>query len=348
LAADWKALLDKLLLGGGEEPPARLHHLLFHKPYSYIDRSARPQIADVADGQIVTLNVRVLYHEPGPGARGRNSRKPYKVYGEDDSGTLSLVFFSPRKDWLEATLPEGAQRLISGRVERRGEWIQMIHPDYILEPDQADSLPTVEAIYNSTAGLAAKTTRKLIVQALQLLPDEASLSEWQRPDVMASLGFDSFQTSLRALHTPSAPDQKALETARQRLAFDELLANQLALALLRHHHKKTKGLSRNSSGKLIEQLRQILPFQLTASQEKAIVDIREDLSKPERMLRLLQGDVGAGKTLVALCAALHVIECDQQVAFMAPHGSSGSSAFSKHRGMVPQAWRACQPVDRQG
>ncbi|MEX2318206.1 MAG: ATP-dependent DNA helicase RecG, partial [Bauldia sp.] len=300
------------LLGTGEEEP-RVVDLLFHLPVSIIDRSKQPGIAASSEGQIVTLKVRVDRHQPPP--RG-NKRIPYRVYCHDDTGEVALTFFHAKGDWLEKTLPIGATRFVSGRMEWFNGRPAMVHPDHIVSEADIESLPLIEPVYPMTAGLSPKTLARAMAQAIGDVPP---LPEWLDPALVRLRAWPSFGDALGGIHHPvSAADLEPTTPEISRLAYDELLASQLALALMREHQRRSSGKARVGDGRLRAKLIAALPFTLTGSQEAALNDIQSDLGRRERMLRLLQGDVGSGKTVVALLAAAIVIEAGGQAALMAP------------------------------
>ncbi|MDR3495460.1 MAG: DEAD/DEAH box helicase, partial [Ancalomicrobiaceae bacterium] len=300
---------DRLL----SSPPnaARVVDLLFHAPTAVIDRRAMPGIARAAEGQTVTLDVRIDRHKAPP----RGTRQPYKVYAQDDSGEIALVFFHARADYLMKVLPEGERRFISGKVEWFNGAPQMAHPDLMLTPEEFAHAAPLEPVYALTEGLTGRMLAKSIGHALAVLPD---LPEWQDPEWLRQRGWPPFTQALTTLHHPHAVEGEREAAALARLAYDELLANQLALALVRRDLRRVPKRPRLGDGSLDARLRAALPFTLTSAQEAAIAEIRRDLGLPERMLRLLQGDVGAGKTVVALLAASTAIESGGQVALMAP------------------------------
>ncbi len=291
---------------------ATLADLLFHVAHSVIDRRHRPGIAYSENGDIVTLDVTIDRHMPGP----RGGKAPYRISAFDETGSITFVFFHPRRDWLEKTFPVGERRIVSGKVEWFNERPQMVHPDYALAPDEAANMPPVEPVYPMTAGLSPKTLQKAMTAALAKLPD---LPEWLDDAYLRQQQWPAFADALRALHQPQDRQDISPESVFfQRLAYDELLASQLALALVRANMRQLGGIVRAPSGNLQNQVIAALPFQLTGSQVSAIDDINKDLAEPTRMLRLLQGDVGSGKTVVALAAAAQVIETGAQGAIMAP------------------------------
>src|ERR1700688_2824624 len=296
-----------------EHEAPRVVDLLFHLPSGAIDRRARPKLRDIVADQVVTVAVTVGKHRPGPPHR---SRAPYRVYTSDDTGDLTLTFFNARKDYLEKLLPEGETRYVSGTAEFYDGKLQMVHPDRVVDEKGFANLPLVEPVYPLTEGLALGNVRRAMEGALARLPE---LTEWQDEAWQSREQFPGFADALRHLHRPAEPHDIAPESlAWTRLAYDELLAGQLALALLRAHMRRQSGRGSSGEGRLRARVLKSLPYTLTHSQQKAVDDIVADLARPQRMLRLLQGDVGSGKTVVALIAAAAVIEAGRQAAFMAP------------------------------
>ncbi len=292
----------------------RVVDLLFHLPSGAVDRRARPKLNEVQAGQIVTVAVTVDEHRPVPRNR---PRAPYRIVTSDDTGrTLTLTFFNAREDYLRKLLPEGEMRYVSGTAEVYDNMLQMVHPDRVVDEKGFATLPLVEPVYPLTEGLAAGNIRRAMDGALARLPD---LPEWQDEAWLSRERFPAFSDALRHLHRPAEPHDIAPESlAWTRLAYDELLAGQLALALLRAHMRRQAGRGSASEGLLRARVLKALPYTLTHSQQKAVDDIVADLARPQRMLRLLQGDVGSGKTVVALVAAAEVIEAGRQAALMAP------------------------------
>ncbi|MFK7902517.1 MAG: ATP-dependent DNA helicase RecG [Nitratireductor sp.] len=305
--------LTKLFRGNEALDPARIADLVFHAPHSVIDRTNMPSIEEAMAGEIVTLKVHIDAHLAPP--RG-NKRVPYRVNVHDQSGELQIAFFRAHGSYLEKQLPVGGTRYISGRVERFNGRASMVHPDLILDEQAFSAMPLIEPVYPAVSGIAQKTLAKSIRTSVELLPD---FEEWADKALMAKEKWPDFSSAVKALHRPrDVLDVDARSKHRRRLAFDEFLAGQLALALMRERMKKTGGKSRNFSGNLKDNILKQFKWPLTNSQSTAISDIRQDLEKDERMLRLLQGDVGSGKTIVALCAAANVIESGSQAAIMAP------------------------------
>jgi ATP-dependent DNA helicase RecG len=305
--------LEKLYARLLDRYAPRVVDLLFHLPSGVIDRRARPKLRDVQPGQVVTASVTVDRHRPSPPHR---SRAPYRIYTHDETGDLILTYFNARKDYLEKLLPVGETRYVSGTAEFYDGMLQMVHPDRVVDEAGFAALPLVEPVYPLTEGLALGNIRRAMDSALTRLP---VLPEWQDEAWIAREQFPSFDSALRHLHRPNQPqDVVPAHHAWTRLAYDELLAGQLALALVRAHIRRRPGRGSASEGRLRARMLNSLPYTLTHSQQKALDDITTDLVRPQRMLRLLQGDVGSGKTVVALAAAAAVIEAGRQAAFMAP------------------------------
>jgi ATP-dependent DNA helicase RecG len=290
---------------------ARVIDLIFHTPTGIIDRRSMPGIAKAAEGATVTIDARIDRHRaPPPG-----TRQPYKVFAQDDTGEIALVFFRAKGDYLAKMLPVGERRFISGKVEWFNGQPQMAHPDLILTPEDFERAAPIEPVYPLTEGLTGRMLARSIANALDHLPD---LPEWQDPDWRMKQVWPTFSEAIRILHRPHEVDGKRETSALARLAYDELLANQLALALVRRDMRQAPKRPRIATGELSARLLDALPFRLTGAQEGAIAEIRADMASSDRMLRLLQGDVGSGKTVVALMAAATAIEAGGQVALMAP------------------------------
>ena len=297
----------------GREQVARVVDLLFHLPTGAIDRRARPKLRDVVPDTVVTVAVTVDRHRPSPPHR---PRAPYQIYTSDDTGDLILTYFNARKDYLQTLLPVGERRYVSGTVGLYDHMLQMVHPDRVVAEADLAKLPLVEPVYPLTEGVSLNQVRRAVDAALARLPE---LPEWQDPSWVARERFPPFAAALRTLHRPAEPgDLLPQGSAWSRLAYDEFLAGQLALALVRAHLRRPAGRATSGTGHIRKRLIEALPYSLTPSQTRAVAEIVADLAKPERMLRLLQGDVGSGKTVVALFAATAVIEGGRQAALMAP------------------------------
>ncbi len=285
--------------------------LLWHLPSDIIDRRYTPKIADAEPDTIATITIRVTQHY-----KPHNQRQPYKITVMDDTGAMTLVFFRARADYLLKILPKGEVRVISGKVEKFGDTLQMTHPDHIVTEDDIESLNKVEPVYPLTAGLSLKVLGKTMRAALEV-PE--ALPEWLDPALVDRENWVTWHESLLAVHAPESTNDLSVQTPpHRRLAYDELLANQLALAIVRAQMKRLKGVPLKGDGSLRNKVLTALPFDLTNSQNFTLSEIDADLAADHRMLRLLQGDVGSGKTIVALMAMLSAIEAGGQAVIMAP------------------------------
>jgi len=289
----------------------KLADLVFDLPVGVIDRSYRPKLIAAEPGRIATVEVGVLDHLPP-----RVKSQPYKVRVSDGSAVMDLVFFRADAKYLNQILPVGSRRLVSGKIESFKDRLQMAHPDHVVAPEDAASLPPHEAVYGLTEGLTAKTMAKAVRGALDRVP---AMSEWQDAAFLKQQSFASFNEALSAAHAPAHEADLSPDTMpRRRLAYDELLANQLALLLIRAHLRTPLGQRIASAGKLKAKVISTLPFVLTEGQKTVLAEIEADMAGEKRMLRLLQGDVGSGKTIVALLALLDAVEAGFQGALMAP------------------------------
>ncbi|MGM4886007.1 ATP-dependent DNA helicase RecG [Tardiphaga sp. 604_B6_N1_1] len=303
--------LLRFLLDRAETP--RIVDLLLHLPVSVIDRRDRPKINEAEIGAMVTLEVIVDRHrEPPPG----RSRAPHLVYAHDDTGTVILTYFRTYPGQIEKLLPVGEKRYVSGTTQLFDGMLQITHPDRVVDEEGFAKLTGIDAVYPLTQGLAITSLRKAIAQALTKLP---ALPEWISPEVIRRCKFPSLAEALQRVHIPlEITDVLPEGPFWSRLAFDELLAGQLALALVRAQLRRPAGDRNAGDGHIRRKIIDALPYALTQSQQQATAAIADDLTKPLRMLRLLQGDVGSGKTVVALLAAAAAAEVGKQTALMAP------------------------------
>jgi ATP-dependent DNA helicase RecG len=321
-------LFDRLLDRAEPGAHGRIIDLLLHVPTGTVDRRLKPGVARSPEGAVVTLEVRVDRHWKPPSG----SRAPYKVFAQDDTGEIALIYFHAHGDWLQKLLPVGEMRLVSGRVEWFNGAPQMPHPDHVVRLEEADRLPEVDPVYALTEGLSAKVLGKAMGGALGRLP---VLPEWQDAEWLSRSGWPSFGEALRRMHRPmSDPEAPEQVAALGRLAYDELLASQLALVLVRRELRRGAKAPRLGDGRLGIRVKDALPFSLTGSQARAIGEIELDMAKAERMIRLLQGDVGSGKTVVGMLAAAWAAESGGQTAFMAP---TELLARQHHRTLEPLA-----------
>ena len=318
-----ETLVAKLV--GVKPGETKVVDLCWHLPTGLVDRRRRPTIAEAREGEIATMEVQVGLH-----VAPRTKRLPYRVHVHDETGEMQLIFFNVHGDYLAKALPEGATRIVSGKVEFYQGAPQMTHPDHIVAPEEIETLPLLEPIYPLTAGLPLKAVQKATRAAVGRAPE---LDEWQDAAWLKARGFGAWHASLKAAHEPqSESDLEPDSPARARLAFDELLANQLALGLVRLRMRKLPGRSIKGDGHLGARVIAALPFALTGAQQTALAEIHGDMGSDRRMLRLLQGDVGSGKTVVALLAMLTAVETGFQAAMMAP---TEILARQHHASLVP-------------
>ncbi|ARO14356.1 ATP-dependent DNA helicase RecG [Ketogulonicigenium robustum] len=305
----------------------KVRDLLFTLPQGGIDRQMRGGLRGLVLPMVVTLQVTVLAHHT-PAAKGR----PYRVTTTDGTDTLTLVFFHPRSDYLQRILPVGAQRVVSGKTEAFDAGAQMVHPDYILALDEAADLPAFEPVYPLHGGISQRVTAKAVRAGLRLVPH---LPEWADSGLIQREAWPDWATALHEAHHPTAAtDLQPQAPARRRLAYDELFAHQLTLALARARRRRQAGLAVSGDGRLWKRVLAALPYAPTGAQQRALGEIRADMAQPLRMNRLLQGDVGSGKTLVALGAMLTAVESGGQAALMAP---TEILARQHYHGLLPLA-----------
>ena len=321
-------LLEKL--AGGQ----KVLDLLWHLPIDFIDRRFSPKVSEIPEGRVVTLSLIVDKHQP-------SARKglPYKVRCRDETGFITLVFFNASQDWIGKQLPEGREVVVSGRAEFFQGVPQIVHPDYIAKPEDRESIETLEPVYPLTAGVTNKQVRKAVHAALEFV---RPFPEWLDPAYKKQQGWPDWDKALRMAHydtlTPALSPggreyARGLEEARHRLAYDELLANQLALALVRARQKRHKGRAFRTAGEKREKLLASLPFSLTGAQVRAIAEIDADMAAASRMMRLLQGDVGSGKTVVAAVTMINAVQSGAQAALMAP-----TEILARQHGQSLKAW----------
>ena len=308
----------------GVERPKDLLYLL---PHSGVERRRVASVRAVVPPEMVTVAVEIGLHIPAP-----SKSRPYRVLVRDEKLEFQLVFFHQRGDFLQKQLPTGQRRLISGKVELFDGVAQIVHPDHILRLEEAADLPDFEPVYPLTAGLTQRLMAKSAAAALLRAPD---LPEWIDGPLKAREAWPDWRSALVLAHGPQGPgDLSPSHPARQRLAYDELFAHQLTLALARTQMRRGKGRASKGSGSLQAQVLASLPYAPTGAQRRAIAEIAADMASPLRMNRLLQGDVGSGKTLVALLALLVAVEAGGQGVMMAP---TEILARQHHQGLAPLA-----------
>ena len=285
--------------------------LLFTLPTSGVDRERRDTVLGAELPAVLTVAVTVgRHHQP------RQKGRPYRVDVQDARTTFQLVFFHGRSDYLQRLLPFGERRIVSGRAEFFDGMVQMPHPDHVVAEAEGDTIPAFEPVYPLAAGLTLKTMTKAVAGAVERVPD---LPEWIDPAQKTRARWPDFSAALHRAHAPQGrADLAPSDPARERLAYDELLAHQLTLALARARFQRKAGRASVGTGEFQEKVLNSLPYRLTGAQTRAISEIAGDMSAPVRMNRLLQGDVGSGKTLVAFLALLIAVEAGGQGVLMAP------------------------------
>lgn len=298
----------KALQALGVERPKDLLYLL---PHSGVDRALRTSVRDVTPPATLTVEVEVGSHIP-PRSRGR----PYRVHVRDRKLEFQLVFFHARADYLQKLLPTGQRRLVSGKVELFDGVAQIVHPDHVLRIEEAGEIPAYEPVYPLSAGLTQRVVAKAVAGAMTRLP---AVAEWIDGGLKAREGWPDWATALQAVHAPTGAAELAFtHPARQRLAYDELFAHQLMLSIARANLRRAKGVATVGDGRLRAKVLESLPYVPTGAQVRAVAEIAADMAAPLRMNRLLQGDVGAGKTLVAFQALMMAVEAGGQGVMMAP------------------------------
>jgi ATP-dependent DNA helicase RecG len=325
------ALLTRFF-GTAEGEEAKALDVLMHMPSGVIDRRRMEGVARAFHNHVATLKVHVDRHVPAPPGR---KGLPYRVKTHDETGSLDLVYFHAKADWIKRLLPVGEERYVSGTIGFFQGQKQITHPDYVVEPEKLEDMPLVEPVYPLTHGLSSRVMVKLARQVVETLP---ALPEWIIEERRAGFKWPGFRDAMTAVHEPQQPEDAELwAPARMRLAYDEYLAGQLALMIVRATTSGARGVARIFNSKLTRAVEAALPYTLTRGQRQAIEDIRADLASPNRMSRLLQGDVGSGKTAVALMAMAAMAESGAQSSLMAP---TELLAMQHHRTLVPVCVKA--------
>ena len=287
--------------------------LAFYFPISFIDRRASPDINAILDGQIVTLLITIISIDIPVGKHSR----PARIVGENETGKIEIVYFKAKADYLKSLYQVGKTIVISGQVDFFNQKKQITHPDYVVSQEQIKSIPKIEPIYPLSAGLRQTLLRKTSKIVIQKIPE---LPEWIDKTLLKQENWPSFKSALLKSHLPEIEADLNLNTPhRRRLAFDELLANQLALCLIRNQQSDNETTRPIKGDKqFIDKFISSLPYSLTSAQKRVINEISENQNSQIRMMRLLQGDVGSGKTLVALISLLRSITSGRQAALLAP------------------------------
>ncbi len=304
--------------------------MLFTLPHSGIDRSPRDSVEGADFPSVVTVSVTIGNH-----LVPRSRSGAYRINVTDAQTSFQLVFFHARGDYLARTLPEGETRVVSGKVELFDGQPQMVHPDHMVSPSEAGEIPRFEPVYPLTSGITQKLMSKACRSAVARAPE---LAEWIDPTQKEQSGWPDWHQAVAQAHQPEClADLAVTAPARERLAYDEFMAHQLTLALARSSLRQTKGRATRGDGRLQHRVTQALPYTLTGAQTRAIADISADMAQERRMNRLLQGDVGAGKTLVAFMALLVAVEAGGQGVMMAPTEILARQHLSAIRPLAEQA-----------
>mgnify|MGYP003330804128 CR=1 FL=1 len=290
-------------------PNVRIIDLLFHLPINTIDRSLTKNLDHISNGDIITAQITVKQYQPN-----FNRKSPFSVITTTKSHNIFLDFFHFKKDYLLNILPINSVRIVSGKCNIYNGNIHIIHPDHILKTKNFSNF--LEPIYPLTKGLNNKFIRKLISQSLHNIDH---INEWQDESYKKQQNFSDFHTSLINLHQPkNDQDYQYNSPYVRRLAYDEFLAMQISLHIIREKNNNINGYSIITNHKLIKEFLQKLPFQLTSAQQKTVKEILDDQATAKRMSRLIQGDVGCGKTIVAAIAMINAVASGYQVALMVP------------------------------
>jgi ATP-dependent DNA helicase RecG len=323
----------RLLPQRADGAPPHVASLLFHLPRRIIDRRVQRKLAELTGGMDATLTLQIEDHQWAP---DHNRKVPHRIIATDGTGAdITLTFFQMNRAWLEKAYPLGATVTVFGKVDSWNYRLSMIHPEKLSGSLEDGTLKLVEPVYPLVEGLTSRGLRHGMGEALKRVP---SLPEWLRAETLMRHALPSFGDALNAVHDPEdAPDIEPAAPARMRLALDELLAHQLALGLTRSRNLRAKGVSLAGGGHMRQRIRVALPFALTSAQERSIAEISADMAKPERMLRLLQGDVGSGKTAVALMAMAQAAEAGFQAALMAPTELLARQHFAGLKAVAEQA-----------
>ena len=286
-------------------------HFLWHIPYNVIKREKHTNIHDAEVNSLVSIKIKILKHKPS-----KFKRQPYKIHCICGDTPIDIIYFYARHPVIRATLPIGKEKIISGKLEYFRNTYQITHPSHIFDSENYDQIKNNEPIYSLTSGLSQRIVIKYLEKILQSLP---TFREWIDNNTINKYKFKNWNTSILSIHNPENSEELINNNIyRRRLAYDELLAHQLAIAIIRNSNQKRTGLSIISKTSLINDFIKNLPFVLTNSQIRAWLDIKKDLISPNQMVRLLQGDVGSGKTIVALLSMIFVVDSNYQTAIMVP------------------------------
>ena len=282
--------------------------LLMNKPRDYITRKLIKNLNSALLGENIIIGLTILKHYPP----AKYSRSPYKIIATDGNENINIIYFRAHSKYLNQNFKEEEKVYVSGKVEQFGDYKQITHPEFVSK--KLNNIPIYQPIYQLTTGITQLTLGKTVKKCLLNIP---KLEEWLSKDILKKYNFNDFTTSLNNIHNPQNKSDMN-ENNLNRLAYDEMLANQITIYLNRKTKQRLKTKSLNGNNKIITKVLKTIPFELTNAQKKALKEIRQDLSKNTPMSRLLQGDVGSGKTIVALFSMLIAVEDSKQSCIMAP------------------------------
>lgn len=330
-------LSEKLavLIGG-----RRVWDFLSHIPVAVKKRKVISRIKDADVGDTIVIKLKIGAHKKGGYFRGRNTPSKIMAYDSDEMPVVIQFFNTKFADYWFKQMPAGSYRFISGRLDSSGELYAINHPDYILSENELEKIPEIQPVYPLTEGISLKTMINVRDSIIPMIPD---VPEWQSDKYIKNL--PSFKESLNLIHNPKSEDDILPNNpARIRLAYDELLAHQISIAKNRAERLSEQGQIIKSDGKLMKSVINDLPFELTSGQKKALDEILVDMAKPIQMIRLVMGDVGSGKTIVALLAMLNAVEAGFQVALMAPTDVLAGQHFAKIRPICDKLGLLCDSL----
>ena len=286
---------------------------LYSFPTNLKTRVFANTVSDLNVNKVVIIKIKIIKHN------FKYFKGPLNIEVTDGLKKINLIFFNAKNDWIKKNFPIEQERIISGKLEKYKNQFQIIHPDYIEKIFDIDKIPVIEPIYSLTKGISQKVFLNSVNQILQLISEEISNCEWINKKRLKEMNWTDFKNSLKKIHNPKTNEDISLNSNyRLRLAYDELLSHQLSLVIARSFSKKNTKKRKKIGNKIATLMKKKLPFSLTISQEKCIAEIQSDLSRDERMYRLIQGDVGSGKTLVAFFSMLFVAENSGQAVLMVP------------------------------
>ena len=296
-----------------------LINLLFYLPLGSIDRFKNTSLKTIQHNEIITCELEVLEVNIPP----YNYRKKVNVskiitfgLNNESNVRLDIIYFGQNTQYLKNIYQVGKKIIVSGKFESFNGLGQIVHPDYVFPIKDKYKIPKIENIYSLFEGVNQKFISKILKESLKKIPE---IPEWLSQRTLKDYQFVDWKTSINKLHSPDDISNNQLDSIfRKRLALDELIANQLSMLMLKNKISKVKIKSSEINSKLVMDFYKIIPFQLTQNQEKVINEIKEDIITNSTMVRMLQGDVGSGKTIVALISMLHAISDGSQAVLLVP------------------------------